>query len=73
MYEHAPSSIFCNNAKLEIAQCLSIELLLIDKQFPVYSYKVILLSNKNGVTTDTHNNMDVSQKRYAKWKGTDIN
>lgn len=45
----------------------------IDRQSPVYSHEVILLSNKNWVTTDIHSNMDVSQKHYVKWKGTDIN
>ena len=37
-----------------------------DKQIVVHSYNVILLSNRMQQTTDKFNDMDDSQKHYAK-------
>lgn len=40
------------------------------KQTVVYQHNEILPRNKNRWPIDTPNNMDESQKHYAKWKKT---
>lgn len=42
------------------------------KEIVVHSFKEIIHSNKNGQTTDTHDNTGEPQKRCAKWKEPDI-
>ena len=42
-----------------------------EKQIVVNSYNEMLLSNKKKLTTVTNNNMNESQKHYAKWKKLD--
>ena len=37
----------------------------------VHPYNGMLPGNKKEWTTDTHNNMDESQKNYAEWKKLD--
>ena len=37
----------------------------------VWLYNGVLLSNKKDLTADTYNNIDESQKHYAKWKNPD--
>lgn len=41
-----------------------------DKQILAYSYYGILLTNKKQWITDTHNNIDKCQNKYAEWKKT---
>lgn len=38
----------------------------LDKEIVVYSYNEIISSDKNKQITDTHNNIEESQKSYAK-------
>ena len=39
-----------------------------DKQITIYTYKEILFSHKKEWSIDIHNNVDNSQKQYAKWE-----
>lgn len=39
---------------------------MVDIQSVVHPYKGIFLSNKNGLTTEAHTYMDVSQQHYDK-------
>ena len=66
LYGNVHRSFISNNPKLETAQVFINPKM--DKKIVVYVYNRVLASTKKEQTIDISNNMNKSQKHYAKWK-----